>query len=375
MPMQATEPEREDRALDELMTPAAVVDLDRMEANLDRLAAYAADHGLSLRPHVKTHKAPWIAAEQRRRGAVGVTVATPREAHLMAAVADDILVAYPTVNPARTRALLTLPEHVRLTVALDSAEALRQLSELAGAAGRSVGVLVEVDLGMHRCGVARPADAVDLARSAVELPGIEYRGLMFYPGHIRQSVTEQTELHETLNRDLATHLQALRDADLEPAVVSGGSTPTWASTHQMPGVTEFRPGTYVFNDRITAEMGACSWDDCAYTILTTVISTAVPGQAVVDAGTKTLSGDQIAAPGKDGYGVVLGHRDVKVARRSEEHGILDLSGTDWRPRVGERVRIIPNHVCVSMNLQPKVWGMRDGRVVSSWPNEARGWEP
>jgi D-serine deaminase-like pyridoxal phosphate-dependent protein len=374
MPMQAT-PEREDRALDELMTPAAVVDLDRMEANLDRLASYAADHGLSLRPHVKTHKAPWIAAEQRRRGAVGVTVATPREAHLMAPVADDILVAYPTVNPARTRALLTLPEHVRLTVALDSVEALRQLSELAGEAGRRVGVLVEVDLGMHRCGVARPADAVDLARSAAELPGVEYRGLMFYPGHIRVRVDEQSAQRDALNGDLAAHLQALADADLKPAIVSGGSTPTWASTHQMAGVTEFRPGTYVFNDRITAEMGVCGWDDCAYTVLATVISTAVPGQAVVDAGTKTLSGDQIAAPGKDGYGVVLGHPQVVVARRSEEHGILDLSATDWRPRVGERVRIIPNHVCVSMNLQPKVWGLRNGRVVSSWPNEARGWEP
>lgn len=375
MPMQAAEPEREDRTLDELMTPAAVVDLDRMEANLDRLAAYAADHGLSLRPHVKTHKAPWIAAEQRRRGAVGVTVATPREAHLMAQVVDDILVAYPTVNPARTRALLTLPEHVRLSVALDSMEALQQLSEMADAARRSVGVLVEVDLGMHRCGVATPDDAVQLARTATGLPGVEYRGLMFYPGHIRMRVDGQTAQRDVLGGDLAAHLHALADAGLAPTVVSGGSTPTWASTHLMPGVTEFRPGTYVFNDRITAEMGACDWDHCAYTILATVISTAVPGQAVVDAGTKTLSGDQIAAPGKDGYGVVLDHPDVVVARRSEEHGILDLSATDWRPRVGERVRIIPNHVCVSMNLQPKVWGLRGGRVVSSWPNQARGWEP
>jgi D-serine deaminase-like pyridoxal phosphate-dependent protein len=374
MPMQAT-PDEEDRALDELMTPAAVVDLDRMAANLDRLAAYAADHGLSLRPHVKTHKAPWIAAEQRRRGAVGVTVATPREAHLMATVADDILVAYPTANPARTRALLTLPAHVRLTVALDSVDALRQLSELAKGTGRHVDVLVEVDLGMHRCGVARPAETVDLARSAAELSGVGYRGLMFYPGHIRQPVADQTDQREGLNRDLAGHLAALEDAGLPPAVVSGGSTPTWASTHQMPGVTEFRPGTYVFNDRITAELGACGLDDCAYTILATVISTAVPGQAVVDAGTKTLSGDQIAAPGKDGYGIVLGHPEVTVSRRSEEHGILDLSHTDWRPRVGQSVRIIPNHVCVSVNLQPKLWGIRDGRVVSSWANEARGWEP
>ncbi|MEJ2187552.1 MAG: alanine racemase, partial [Gemmatimonadota bacterium] len=228
---------------------------------------------------------------------------------------------------------------------------------------------------MHRCGVARPADAVDLARSAAELPAVEYRGLMFYPGHIRVPVDEQSAQRDALNGDLAAHLQALADADLKPAIVSGGSTPTWASTHQMAGVTEFRPGTYVFNDRITAEMGVCGWDDCAYTVLATVISTAVPGQAVVDAGTKTLSGDQIAAPGKDGYGVVLGRPQVVVARRSEEHGILDLSATDWRPRVGERVRIIPNHVCVSMNLQPKVWGLRNGRVVSSWPNEARGWEP
>jgi len=369
------EPQAQDQALDDLMTPAAVVDLDRMEANLDRLAAYAADHGLSLRPHVKTHKAPWIAAEQRRRGAVGVTVATPREAHLMAAVADDILVAYPTADAVRTRALLALPDHVRLTIALDSLEALRRLSQEAERAGRRVDVLVEVDVGMHRCGVVRPAAAVDLARSAVELPGVEYRGLMFYPGHIREHVSDQGSKRDALNDDLARHLQALADADMAPGVVSGGSTPTWASTHQLSGVTEFRPGTYVYNDRITAEMGACAWDDCAYTILATIISTAVPGQAVADAGTKTLSGDAIAAPGKDGYGVVLGHPEVVVSRRSEEHGILDLSRSDWRPAVGERVRIIPNHVCVSVNLQPRLWGVRGERVVSSWPNEGRGWSP
>jgi len=157
--------------------------------------------------------------------------------------------------------------------------------------------------------------------------------------------------------------------------VSGGSTPTAWRSHEIAGVTEIRPGTYIFNDRTTEAIDACSREDLAYTVLATVVSTAVPGQCVVDAGSKALSSDTIRASGRDGFGELLDRPEVTVARMSEEHGVLDLSRSDWRPRAGERVRIVPNHVCVSLNLQPTLHGVRDDRVIHSWPPDARGWTP
>src|SRR5690606_29142862 len=153
-----------------------------------------------------------------------------------------------------------------------------------------------------------------------------------------------------LAADLAALIDRLADAGLPPTVVSGGSTPTAFGSDRIPGLTEIRPGTYIFNDRTTAVIGACEWDDCAYTVLATVVSTAVPGQAVVDAGSKALSREELRAPNATGFGALLDRPEVQVRALSEEHGILDLSQTDWRPRIGDLVRIVPNHVCVSVNL-------------------------
>ncbi len=368
------EPTPEDRALGTILTPAAVVDLDRLATNLDRMGAYAAEHRLRLRPHIKTHKTPWIAAEQVRKGAVGVSVATPREALVMARAVDDVLVAYPTVDPARTRLVAEVAGQVRVTVALDSETAIRRLSDALLDEGTEAGVLVELDLGSRRCGVTTPERALALARTASETPAVTYRGVLFYPGHMRMPPSEMDDAIVAINRELATFLDVLDAAGLPAEVVSGGSTPTWSRSHEMADVTELRPGTYVYNDRNTVGIDACRWDDCAYTILATVISTAVPGQAVLDAGTKALSGDPVRAPGFRGYGSLLDRREVEVVRKTEEHGILDLSETDWRPAVGDRVRIVPNHACVSVNLQPKVYGVRGDRVVASWPVLPRGWD-
>jgi D-serine deaminase-like pyridoxal phosphate-dependent protein len=361
--------------LDQVDTPAAVVDLDRMAANLDRMQAYADAHGLGLRPHTKTHKARWLGEEQVRRGAVGLTVATPVEAERVGMVAPDLLIAYPALG-ARAAAVARLAVAAPgrpLTVALDSVAAVHALRRAVHAAGLTepVGVLVELDVGMHRCGVSDAGAAVDVARACGD--GVAYRGLMFYPGHIREHVSEQDRSLEALSADLAAALRALGDAGLEPTVVSGGSTPAAFRSHEVPGQTEIRPGTYVFNDRTTAAIGACAWDDCAYTILATVVSTAVAGQAVVDAGSKALSSDVLRAPGYEGYGQLLDRPEVVVDRMSEEHGVLDLSRTGWRPRVGDRVRIIPNHVCVSVNLQPELYGIRGGVVERVWEVEAKGW--
>lgn len=357
----------------DLETPALVVDLDRMERNLDRVADYARSHGLALRPHIKTHKSPRLAREQLQRGAAGVTCATPFEAEVMSTVADDLLVMYPPVGPQRADRLARVAARVRkLTVALDSETAARELSRAARDAGTTVHVLVELDAGMHRVGLPSVDDAVRLARLVSGLPGLAYAGIAFYPGHVRARVDEQEEHLHQLSGFVAGVREAFARAGLPAAVVSAGSTPTLFATHRIAGVTEMRPGTYIFNDRTTAEIGACGWDDCALTVLATVVSTAVPGQAVIDAGTKALGREPMRGGSAEGFGCLRDDHAVVVRSMSEEHGILDLSGTDWRPQVGDRVHVIPNHVCIVVHLADVVYGARGPEVESSWPVAARG---
>jgi D-serine deaminase-like pyridoxal phosphate-dependent protein len=358
--------------LDELETPALVVDLDRMERNLDRVADYAARHRLALRPHIKTHKSPQLAREQIVRGASGVTCATPFEAEVMSDVADDILVMYPPVGARRAERLAEVARRVRLTVALDSAEAAGELSRAAVRMESQVGVLIELDAGMHRVGLPAIDDAVALARLVDALPNISVTGIAFYPGHVRAHVREHgTQLTE-LSGFVSGARRAFRAAGIDVPVVSAGSTPTIFETHLIDGVTEMRPGTYIFNDRTTAEIGACDFDDCALTVLATVVSTAVPGQAVIDAGTKALGREPMRGGTADGFGCLWHDRNVTVASMSEEHGVLDLSRSPWGPSVGERVRVIPNHVCIVVHLADVVYGLRSEAVVSSWPVAARG---
>ena len=360
--------------LEQLETPVPVVDLDRMALNLDRMAAYATLHGLQLRPHVKTHKSARIAAEQLRHGAIGLTCATLREAEVMSEVCDNLLVAFPPVGAARLERLARLPDHVRVGVAADDSAALVALSVAAKLGRRPFDVYVEIDAGMHRVGVANPDKAIALARAITDTSNLTFAGLLFYPGHIRQDVGDQTLPLAQLRSTLARYTEALRDASLPARVVSGGSTPAAWRMHEVAGVTEVRPGTYVYNDRTTAAIGACHWDDCALTVLATVVSTAVKGQAVIDAGSKTLGREPLRADG-DGFGALLDHPEVVVARMSEEHGILDVSKSDWRPRLGDQVRIVPNHVCIVEHLFDEIIGVRGHAVETRWPVSARGRGP
>lgn len=353
-----------------LETPVPLVDLDRMEGNLQRMADYTSRHGLALRPHIKTHKTPWIGARQVALGAVGLTCATPREAEEMSAAANDLLVAYPPIGDARLRRLMSLPASLRLTIALDSAIAARQLGDAARAASRKVGVYVELDLGMRRVGVASAGDAIEIARIVELDPSLEFRGLAFYPGHIRSGVGQQDEAIARVRDDVSAARTAFERAGINLPVISGGSTPTAWRAHET-GATEVRPGTYVFNDRTTATVGACGWEDCAVTVLATVVSTAVPGQAVIDAGSKALGREPLRSDG-DGFGSLLDRPDVIVKGLSEEHGLLDLSRTDWRPSVGDQVRVVPNHVCIVVHLNDQLLGIRGDVVERSWAVAARG---
>jgi D-serine deaminase-like pyridoxal phosphate-dependent protein len=355
----------------QIQTPAPLVEVSRVKRNLDRMADYARLHKLQLRPHVKTHKTTVIGAAQMRRGAVGLTCATPREMEIMSSVASDLLLAHPPLGLKVDR-LLMLPRSVSIVTALDSVEAIDWVANAASGASRTVRVYIELDVGMHRVGVDEAERVVELAVRVAGESSLEYAGICFYPGHIREAVGDQGEKITALNDKLSEVITALERAGLKPPVVSGGSTPTAWHTHEMPLVTEFRPGTYVFNDRTTAAVGACKWDDCAFTVLATVVSTAVPGQAVVDAGSKALGREPMRGVAGEGFGALVGHEDVLVSAMSEEHGILDLSKTAWRPRVGDTVRIVPNHVCIVVHLNDVLYAVDGDRVTGVWPVAARG---
>lgn len=359
-------------ALRNVQTPVPVVDLDRLERNIARAATYASTHGIALRPHVKTHKSLAVADQQLRAGAVGLTVATPRELEVMSAVCGDLLWAYPPVGAPKLERAAHVAREARVTVAVDDASHIDALGAAAAAADVTIGVYVELDVGMHRVGVGSTAHAIALAQRAAAHPSLRFDGLTCYPGHIREATTSQDQALATLQTVLSDAVDEMTRAGVAPPVVSAGSTPTMWRTHEVPAITEMRPGTSVYNDRTTAAIGACAWDDCALTVLATVISTSVPGQAVIDAGTKALGREPVRGAAGEGWAALRDHPDVVVTRMSEEHGILDLSQSNWRPTVGDQVHLVPNHVCIVVHLFDAVLASRDGVVQNGWPISARG---
>jgi D-serine deaminase-like pyridoxal phosphate-dependent protein len=355
----------------DLDTPAILIDLDIMERNLRRVADYSRQHGLRLRPHTKTHKIPALGERQLALGAAGLTVAKSTEAEVMLAAGPaDLLVAYPVIGRRKLERLMGVAARTDVTVSLDSDEAARELSAAASAAGRRVGVLVEIDVGLRRVGVDPHTGLIPLAHSVSQLPGLDFRGVAFYPGHIKATGEEAAGQLKALDTLLEETLGRLRAAGLEATVVSGGSTPTLFQSHCVRGMNEIRPGTYIFNDRNTWLSGACSFEDCAATILVTVVSTAVPGRMIVDGGSKTFSSDRCVAG--EGFGHLLEAPEAFFERMNEEHGFFDVGQSDRSWRTGERVRVLPNHVCVAMNLHEQVYGIRGEEVVEVWKVEGRG---
>jgi D-serine deaminase-like pyridoxal phosphate-dependent protein len=211
---------------------------------------------------------------------------------------------------------------------------------------------------LGRVGVQGPDQVVELARAARELAGVDFRGMLFYPGHIRMAEDAQAAPLAAVRDRVGATLEALGREGLSAEIVSGGSTPTLWRSHEIPGVTEIRSGSCIYYDREGLDVGVAGPRDLAYTVLATVVSTAVPGHAVVDAGSKALAKESRGGDG--GFGVLFAHPEVKVVGLSEEHGVLDLAGTAWRPRVGDRVRVVPNHVCVSVNLQDRLLAVDEG---------------
>ncbi len=358
--------------IEAIPTPALVVDLPTVERNVARMAEYVARHGLDLRPHMKTHKSRLIASMQLRAGAVGLSCAKTGEAQVMSQVTQDLLVAYPIVDPVRRERVVQLAKQGSIRVTLDSAESAEQLSRASRVAGSTVGVLVDLDIGYHRTGVQSEERAVALAEQVDRLPNLRLGGLVVYPGHI----TGPPEQQRAKMEQLEFRLQQLRDAWSQKGwadpVVSSGSSPSALHTHFAPSVTEIRPGTYVYNDLNLVRGGYCRLEDCAARIHATVVSVAVPGQVVLDSGSKTLTSDHCGPAPDSGFGYVVEYPRAKIVRLTEEHGQVDISMCESSPQLGERVTIIPNHICVCVNMQDEFWLLgAEGHPVAH-PVDARG---
>ena len=355
-------------------TPALLVDLEPMERNLRRAADYAGKHGLRLRPHTKTHKSPRIGRRQLELGAAGLTVAKVGEAEVMLDAAPaDLLVAYPVIGRAKLERLMTVARRARVTVALDSMAAAQQLSEAAQAAGVQVGVLAETDVGLGRVGVSPGAELLDLARGIERLASLSFEGIAFYPGHIKDNGAAGREELVALGGLIQSILGDFWRAGIQARIVSGGSTPSLYHSHELPGLNEIRPGTYVYNDWNTVASGACTPDECAATLLVTVVSTARPGQIIVDGGSKTFSSDRLTGCGAEStFGHVVEAPEALFHKMNEEHGYVDVSECGRKYEIGERLRIIPNHICVAVNLHARVYGIRDGEVEEVWEVAGRG---
>lgn len=359
--------------ISDLDTPSVLIDLDVMERNLARMATYCRDHHLALRPHTKTHKVPELAHRQVRLGACGVTVAKVGEAEVMAAAGlTDILVAYPVVGPIKTERLVRVARRARVTVGVDSLEAAQGISQAAAAGGVSIGLLLEINTGYNRCGVDIGPGAVELARKIAALPGTHFRGVMVYPGYFLADQEKHSEMLAAEIQHLKEIVGLFQSAGVAIEVFSGGSTPSAYFTEKLPGVNEIRPGTYIYNDMNTVGTGACTLEDCAATALVTVVSTAVENRAMVDGGSKTFSSDLSRTGVAGGYGRVVEDPAAVLARFNEEHGHLDIGRSTKKYRVGERLRVIPNHVCTMINMHDEVYGVRGDTVEVTWKVEGRG---
>jgi D-serine deaminase-like pyridoxal phosphate-dependent protein len=357
----------------EIDTPALVVDLDIMERNLARVAGYAREHGLRLRPHTKTHKSVRLARQQIAGGAGGLTVAKVSEAEIMlAAEPEDLLVAYPVIGHTKLARLTQVARRTRVTVALDSAIAARQLSDAARAGQVEINVLAELDAGLGRVGVGAGEPLLQLAQTIGKLPHLRFAGIAFYPGHIKSMDESGRRALVQLSDLLRGVLEDFRAAGIEIGTLSGGSTPTLFHSHEVHGLTEIRPGTYVFNDLNTIASGACALEDCAAAILATVVSTARRGQMIIDGGSKTFSSDRLANPADVTFGHLVEAPGARFHKMNEEHGFIDVSRAETEFHVGDRVRVIPNHICVAVNLHEKVYGLRGDTVEAVWPVDARG---
>lgn len=346
--------------LKDIDTPAILIDLDVAEANMARAQAYADAHKLALRPHIKTHRLPFFAHRQMDLGACGINCQKLGEAEVMAdAGLTDILITFNIIGQAKLDRLAALHARVKVAVVADNLPVVEGYAARFTDAEHPLNVFVECDTGAERNGVQSPEEALALARVIDAAPGLRFAGLLTYPPPDPRATGAW----------LAGAMRVIEAAGIPVPVMSSGGSPTLYSAHETEGITEYRVGTYIFSDRMQVAAGLGTLKDCALSVLLTVASRPTDNRATLDGGSKALAADLCAAPG---HGHIVEYPEAVIAKLSEEHAVVDLSACAEKPVVGERVRVIPNHVCVVVNLFEKVHLMRGDKVEEVMTVAARG---
>jgi len=370
--------------LHDLPTPAVLIERPRALANIDRLQRAADARGIRVRPHAKTHKSPIVAGWQIARGAIGICCAKIGEAEAFAdAGIADIRIPYP-LNPANASRVLALMDRTTLSFIVDHRTVARGWSDAMAAAGRRADVLIKVDVGFHRCGIdPAPATAIPFIRDVAAMPGLNLRGLLAHAGHAYHAKSEDDLRAIAMDeaQTLRTLAGAARTAGVAIDELSAGATPSARFSLEQDGLTEYRAGNYVYFDRTQVGLGAATLDDCALTVLATVVSKPVDGRLILDSGAKTL-----AADGARGFAPLAGHgtvlrdiarlrnpdADLIVERLSEELATVRVASGHTALEPGDRVRLVPNHSCVVSNLVDRAWITDQGEIAGELPIAARG---
>jgi D-serine deaminase-like pyridoxal phosphate-dependent protein len=367
----------------DLPTPSVLVDQPRLERNLDRMQSAASARRIRLRPHAKTHKSPELARVQVGHGAVGICCAKLGEAEVFArAGIADIRIPYP-LNPVNADRVLRLREATHLSFIVDDLDVARAWSPALGQADDRVDVLVKVDVGFHRCGIDPHAPgAAEMVASVADLPGLRLVGLLSHAGHGYGAVSEsEAAAIAAAEARLLTELAAqVEQRGVRIDEISVGATPTARFSLQQTGITELRPGNYIYYDRTQVGLGSATWDDCALTVLARVVSTPAADRVILDCGSKTLTNDQARGfASSPGYGAILRSLDATVPdesllieRLSEEHANVKVLDGRSRLKTGDLVRVVPNHSCVVSNLVDAVWLVSGETVLDELPIAARG---
>lgn len=359
-------------SINDIETPAVLVDLDILEKNLAHTAKLASDAGVKLRPHCKTHKSVWLAKKQLEYGASGITVAKLSEAEVMVdGGITDILVAYPIVGKAKLERLAKLIKRASIIVSTDSVEVAEGLSELGMSINQKIKLYVDVNSGLQRCGLEPGRETAELVKQIIKLPNIEIVGLMTHGG-FSYDYTDQKSLLAAAHKeaDALLDTKKILDAEgIEIKEISVGSTPTSKFIGQMVGVTEVRPGAYVYGDDQQLSTGIITEDECAMHVLTTVVSAPREGSVIVDGGSKTFSSD--ACPHRKGYGMMKEDHSVYIDELCEEHGIVKMP-FETKFKIGDRLIFLPNHCCATTNMHDELYGIRKGMVERMIKVDARG---
>tara|TARA_B100000678_G_scaffold142575_2_gene118939 strand:- start:1283 stop:2368 length:1086 start_codon:yes stop_codon:yes gene_type:complete len=342
-------------------TPCAVIDLDIIKKNILRAQKICDLAGVANRPHIKTHKSPLLAKMQIDAGARGITCQKLGEAEVMAeAGIDDILIATNILGAAKSGRLANLQKRLPLKVCADNQISLREYSIAAKAANRPLDVLIECDTGQKRAGVEEPKEAARLIQLILKDNWLKFTGLLYYPP---LNGWEDTQVfHNSLTK-------MLDDLKVEAKIISTGGTPNFANIGKLTGATEHRAGTCIFNDMMMVEDGFAQITDCAFRVFTSVVSRANDDRGILDAGSKTLTSD---TGGLQGYGYITEYPEAKIIKFSEEHGFLNLTDCTKKPTVGEIVSVVPNHVCVAVNMVDQLVVVQNKRVMKTIPVAARG---